>query len=680
MMNGSFLSKLFAPSVKLMNRLKYPQKFLAVGLSVLFLAGGIIYLLISNLESQADFTRKELLGIEYINPLKDMLYNMQEYRFKVYTAKSSSMEEIDKNIKLIDKIDANLNETLSVGKDWENIKTNWKNASGFDKQTEVINSVIALISHINDTSNLVLDPDLDTYYLMDAYSLKLPNLLEKINQAKVIGIKGLTPQKRKELIQISTLVDEINELLNSGLVVICNFNPSVKNAFDAPFKESYSSNKKLLKVLNDLIDGKTVSSSLVESVSDEALKNSKNIYDIYAKNDEDLMIKRVRKYTDQEPLAVTYTLVALVIIGYFISGVYLSLMEALSVFEKSSAKIMNGDLTAKVKTDTNDELSELADSFNKMTTSLGNLVKSVNKTAAELNASSQEMNGAAEMTSHGSKQVFDSIEQLSLGNQQVASNIEDGVNNINNMNHNLHEVNDEAKLIAKLGNDTEIYANEGAKQVIEAVNKIGNIKEVSKDISATIYELGVLSKDIETIVDLIKAIAGQTNLLALNAAIEAARAGEHGKGFAVVADEVKKLATQSSDATDKITNMIKQIQNKTNIAVTKMDTATQEVEEGVEVVSNTGKALNSITEQVKLANIKIQGITGNIEDVSSKSDGLVRMIENISAVTEESAASSEEISSIISEQTKSINEIHDSSIHLAAIADSLSKQVAAFRT
>ena len=105
-----------------------------------------------------------------------------------------------------------------------------------------------------------------------------------------------------------------------------------------------------------------------------------------------------------------------------------------------------------------------------------------------------------------------------------------------------------------------------------------------------ISALGEKSKEIGNIVDTINQISEQTNLLALNAAIEAARAGEAGRGFAVVADEVRKLAEESGNATQQISNLIKSIRDEIDGAVKSMSENTAQVEEGSKGVSEAVKA------------------------------------------------------------------------------------------
>jgi len=676
-MKKSFINSVCSPATLLMDKLRYSQKFGIIILMVIILAGGIIYLLLSNLESQKNFSQKEVYGIEYINPLKDLLYNMQEYR----KGNLSSSQEIQNNIQLTDNADKELNETLSIKSDWENIKNNWNNAKTFEKQTSVINQVISLISHINDTSNLVLDPDLDTYYLMDAYSLKLPNLLEKINQAEISGNKRLLngTKNDKEMIQLATLIDETNELLKGGLSVIYNFNPSVKSDIDASFNSAYRANRQFLTLLNNIIDGKNVSLTEYETAAKNALTENKQLYNTYASKEKQLIEKRVKKYSDQEPVSVLVTLIALFAIGYLFAGFYFSLVNSLNELETTSLKVAQGDLTVKTTLQTKDEIANLAGIFNKMTDNLNNLVKQVSYSVKDMYQGTEEMSTAADQTAQGAQQVAVSVSQLAVGYQQQAHSVNDSLKNINGINNSAQKISLNSDNVAKMAVSTESHAKEGCDQAQKAVGKIKQIKSTAVKTSETANKLSKLGSDIEQIIDLIKGIAAQTNLLALNAAIEAARAGEHGKGFAVVADEVKKLAGQSAEATEKVTDMIKEIQSKTDNVVVEMDASIKEIEEGVVVIGKVGDSLAEILSEAQNVSKHVEESLKIAVSLTEDSDSVVKMMENISSVTEESSASAEEISSITQEQTASLEEINASSQTLARIAENLQRQVSAFR-
>jgi methyl-accepting chemotaxis protein len=393
----------------------------------------------------------------------------------------------------------------------------------------------------------------------------------------------------------------------------------------------------------------------------------------------------VKDKSKRDIVLMVYSLSIIVLLSLFLAiaiGFWISkqISGSISAVVKNIAEVAKGNLTVdEIKITSKDETGVLANSLNSMVKDLKNLIIKVSLTSDEIAQSTVEMNTIIDETAQGSQQVAISVNELAGGTGQVSRNIEDGAANINSMNTVIQGIAVESKTIADLGNKTETNANQGSGYVQKAVEKIDCIKTVSGDISLTISKLGKLSSEIGIIADLIKAIAGQTNLLALNAAIEAARAGEYGKGFAVVAEEVKKLADQSSVATDKITMMIKEIQSKTSEAVKKMDTATNEVEEGVLVVNEAGKALENIISQVKLANIKIQQITNEIDGAAESSEEIVKMIESIAAVTEQTAASTEEISSITQEQTASLEEINASSAAIANIAKELKNQVEVFK-
>ena len=125
-------------------------------------------------------------------------------------------------------------------------------------------------------------------------------------------------------------------------------------------------------------------------------------------------------------------------------------------------------------------------------------------------------------------------------------------------------------------------------------------------------------------------------MLALNAAIEAARAGEQGRGFAVVADEVRRLAERTTEATKKISEMIKEIQNRTQNVVDAMKKGSKEVVSGIELADQAGKALDNIVESADRLVEMVQQIAAANQQQYTTSEEISRKVESISGVVSES--------------------------------------------
>lgn len=366
----------------------------------------------------------------------------------------------------------------------------------------------------------------------------------------------------------------------------------------------------------------------------------------------------------------------------FVFGLFVSKLITKPINEvvHNLNELANGNLDIKslnIKSD--DETGALAKALNLTVDNLRTLIKEINQSIEEISSASQQMNTAADQTAQGAQQVSVSIFQLATGAQSQSENVSKALENINSINRKVKRVTESAVSSVELSGLTEQNADNGKNHALNAINKVAQLKSSSLEVSKTINELGKLGSEIELIIDLIKNIANQTNLLSLNAAIEAARAGEHGKGFAVVAEEVKKLATQSAGATDKINTMIKEIQDKTNIAVKTMEENVYEVEEGVLIIENVGQALEEIIDAAKKECQNIQDISGEVNRLANNSDEVTVMMESVSAISEQSAANAESIVSITEEQTATLQEINANSHALAGLAANLHKQVAVFK-
>lgn len=303
------------------------------------------------------------------------------------------------------------------------------------------------------------------------------------------------------------------------------------------------------------------------------------------------------------------------------------------------SNLAQGDLTYRIENQYNGEFENLKNNINYVIESLQQVISKVNEnvqitasTATELTASSDNMANATQEQIKQTEDIVKAVREMSL--------------TIDNNAHNALKTANVAKQNGQI-------AINGGKAVEETVNKMKDISNVVKNSSINIEKLGNSSKQIGEIILVIEDIADQTNLLALNAAIEAARAGEQGRGFAVVADEVRKLAERTSDATKEISKMINGIQLETEEAVKVMHLGTLEVDKGIIIANDAGKALNEIVHS---------------------SQELINMINQISIASEEQSASSEQISNNVQTIADVIRDNANQIESIAEASENLTKQ------
>lgn len=198
-----------------------------------------------------------------------------------------------------------------------------------------------------------------------------------------------------------------------------------------------------------------------------------------------------------------------------------------------------------------------------------------------------------------------------------------------------------AKMIEK-SNATMENVAEGARLVAGLKQQANNVEEASNVAAASTKQVNDRVEEVKGIVATILSISSQTNLLALNASIEAARAGEAGKGFAVVADEIRQLSEQTKDATNKITEIIKDLNTDAEKAMESMENSARSITEQNKMIDTTKDKFETIDAEMKSLLEVISSIEGVTKAIIESTNTISENISNLSATSEEIAASSTE--------------------------------------
>ncbi|MCL5021396.1 MAG: methyl-accepting chemotaxis protein, partial [Bacteroidetes bacterium] len=301
----------------------------------------------------------------------------------------------------------------------------------------------------------------------------------------------------------------------------------------------------------------------------------------------------------------------------------LYLSDNVSTLLRSMERFAAGDLTVRLAVDNRDEIGTLFGGFNKSVLNFSEMI--------------EQVVGAVEKTVNASIQISNSAEQLAAGAQEQSAQANEVATTIEQVTGTIVENSKNTSRAAEAAIENGTVARNGGAVVQRTVSKMNEIAEVVRRSSGTISRLGNLSQQIGEILSAIEEIADQTNLLALNAAIEAARAGEEGKGFAVVADEVRKLAERTSQATKKISVMIKDIQHGTGEAVLSIEQGNKEVDEGIRLADEAGRALDNVVRNAQEIVDTINQIASANQEQASASEQLSKNIQAISTVSSESA-------------------------------------------
>ncbi len=430
------------PAISMINKLKYPQKFALISGIFIIPLSLMMYLLISEVQSRIDFANQEKLGNIYLRPLRQLYPKVYQAQLLMANPNFSPEDqtqleqlkaEISDQIKVLDKIDQKIGHQLSISDFFRDLKESWitleENQKVWSLQTQkvyisiILEQMNQLRFQVGDQSNLILDPDLDTYYLMDTTLLKLPEIHKILVDILLIS-QEISQREQPELTQkeywtITTL---------SGLLT--NYNDKLKRALEVSFNHNPAGNlrPKLEADLNLLTDNiNTLNSELINVIrtgdttnmsqyfkdAEMNIQQSLMLWDKTIDELDFLLQHRINGFLHRQIFLFILVLIPLLMVIYLFIGFYQSVMQTVNSLSIASQKMIAGEMNETLHLDNQDELAEVAKSFNNLAVALVTANQEITSLNQQLTSENVRMSAELQVTRQLQKMILPNERELS---------------------------------------------------------------------------------------------------------------------------------------------------------------------------------------------------------------------------------------------------------------------------
>jgi methyl-accepting chemotaxis protein len=676
-----------------MKNLKVWQKLLMLGAVFMAPFAVVTFEMLRSINTLGvEFARQELRGLDYYAPLLALLKDVQEHQalaagaaageatFKDKLAAKHAIIEAD--LARVDQADARLASELALSQKWTPLAATVRDlvnraptlsAEDSAQQHARLNArLIAFVAEIGDASKLTLDPDLDSYYLMNAVIFQGPEITGLLADGRALAVgaaaaRVVSPEVQEQLQRYALLTASMQAKLDDSFAKASQTNPALKPMLESRARATAAALQAAAATLKGFATARKPEAGAAELYS-SITAGVDPLFDLQsaaAAALTELLDTRIAKFRAEvyATLAEAALGLALVcIIAFFfmrditgnlrqvvgvahriaegeIDGTMVrgnrrdEIGELMQAFERMiatlkqtagvAAQIAAGNLAVNVKPQS--ERDVMGNALANMVGSLSTLVGAVHSSGIQVNTSVSQIASTAREQQATASEIAATTSEIGATSKEISATSKELVKTMN-------EVSNVAEQSASL-------AGSGQAGLAQMESTMRQVMEAAAAINAKLAVLSEKAGNINQVVTTITKVADQTNLLSLNAAIEAEKAGEYGRGFSVVAVEIRRLADQTAVATYDIEQMVKEIQSAVSAGVMGMDKFSEEVRRGMGEVQRVGGQLSQIIHQVQALAPRVESVNEGMQAQATGAEQITVALGQLSEAAQQTVES-----------------------------------------
>jgi methyl-accepting chemotaxis protein WspA len=668
----------------MLGKLKLWQKIALIIASFALPVGILAFFTFESIDESIDFARLEQSGMAFNRPLADLLREVTAHQLLLQRHHSgeksleseiaASQAQIDTAFSALDQVNRRFGPELGfaavdlekaglghilpekVRTDWQALKAGWQQlapARSEEQHERLIASIIAMIGRVNDTSDLALDPALDSAHLLTVTFEVAPFAQFHINQVGEHGLQAIAEPGLAQQIAIAgkasvlrdTDVPRLTNSIETSLREDAKFfgvSDSLQREVPPRLAEFKKAHDSMLAIADQIANGsKEVDRAAFVTAVNQAAATLSQLSQVTTNELDHLIEMRLAWFQHRRLWMVALSAGALLLASLLAWVVVRNLTVRLRrLSDAAQATAIQGDLSHTIEADGTDEIGTLARAFSQMVAHLCTLTSQVQKAAIVVNASVTEIAATSKQQQTTTSEVAATTIEIGATSKEISATSRELVKTVNQ--------------VSEVADQTALLANSGQASLGRMEETMGVFVEAVGAINSKLAVLNEKAGNINQVVTTITKVADQTNLLSLNAAIEAEKAGEYGRGFAVVATEIRRLADQTAVATFDIEQMVKEMQSAVAAGVMGMDKFGEQVRRGVNDVHQVSGQLAQIINQVQTLSPRFATVNEGMQAQATGADQITQALSQLSEATQQTAES-------LRQSNSSIEQLHDAS-------------------